>query len=190
MGAPKTRFSPSRHYLFAGLTSVALSAYAGWFAAEWVVALVASAFFLATSAVILWFAFRPPIEITDKHLKIGRRTMNWSEIRRVDRTGWISPMVVYLALAGGKRILLVYPGDLASANNLLRQLRRCSREALIDGVPHRQFWGEGDPPAQPCTLPSPKYRVLSSNDEAEVERLYQLLKTVGHLDPKNSTDEK
>jgi hypothetical protein len=40
-----------------------LSAYAGWFAAEWVVALAASAFFLATSAVILWFAFRPPIEI-------------------------------------------------------------------------------------------------------------------------------
>jgi hypothetical protein len=27
-------------------------------------------------------------------------------------------------------------------------------------------------------------------DEAEVERLYQRLKTVGHLDQKNSADEK
>jgi hypothetical protein len=35
----------------------------------------------------------------------------------------------------------------------------------------------------------PRYR-LRSEDEAEVERLYQRLKTVGNLDQKTSSDEK
>ena len=38
--------------------------------------------------------------------------------------------------------------------------------------------------------PAPRYRILRPEDEAEVERLYQRLKTVGNLDQKNSTDEK
>ena len=33
--------------------------------------------------------------------------------------------------------------------------------------------------------PSPRYRILRPEDEAEVERLYQRLKTVGNLDQKN-----
>jgi hypothetical protein len=36
----------------------------------------------------------------------------------------------------------------------------------------------------------PRFRVLRPEDEAEVERLYQRLKTVGNLDQKNSSDEK
>ena len=39
-------------------------------------------------------------------------------------------------------------------------------------------------------LPSPKYRLMTPEDEAEVERLFQRLKSVGHLDAKSSTDEK
>jgi hypothetical protein len=39
-------------------------------------------------------------------------------------------------------------------------------------------------------MPSPRYPLLRPEDEAEVERLYQRLKAVGHLDPKNSPDEK
>jgi hypothetical protein len=38
-------------------------------------------------------------------------------------------------------------------------------------------------------LPSPRYKLLRAEDEAEVERLFHQLKTVGHLEPKNS-DEK
>ena len=34
-----------------------------------------------------------------------------------------------------------------------------------------------------------RYRLLCPEDEAEVERLYQRLKSVGHLDQKNTTDE-
>jgi hypothetical protein len=113
------------------------------------------------------------------------------DIRRLDRTGWISPLIVRITLFDDSRLVLVYPGDLDSCNSLLRHLRRLSRDALIDGIPYRQYWGEllsssGDR-KQP---PAPRYRILRPEDEAEVERLYQRLKTVGNLDQKNSTDEK
>jgi hypothetical protein len=113
------------------------------------------------------------------------------DIRRLDRTGWISPLIVRITLFDDSRILLIYPGDLDSCNSLLRHLRRLSRDALIDGVPYRQYWGEVLTPGnERKEAPPPRYRILLPEDEAEVERLYQRLKTVGNLDQKNSTDEK
>ena len=86
---------------------------------------------------------------------------------------------------------MIYPGDLDSANSLLRHIRRYAREALIDGIPHRQFWGEALPPGpERRQLASPRYQLLRQEDEAEVERLFRQLKAVGHLDPKKSGDEK
>jgi hypothetical protein len=98
---------------------------------------------------------------------------------------------VSLTLADESRVVLVYPGDLDSANSLLRHVRRASTEALIDGIRHAQFWGESLPETTPrLGLPSPRYKVVREEDEAEVERLFQLLKTVGHLDSSNSSDDK
>jgi hypothetical protein len=113
------------------------------------------------------------------------------DIRRLDRTGWISPLILRLTLYDDSRIILIYPGDLDSCNSLLRHLRRFSTDALIDGIPYRQYWGELlAPGAERKQVAPPRYRVLRPEDEAEVERLYQRLKTVGNLDQKNSTDEK
>jgi hypothetical protein len=57
------------------------------------------------------------------------------------------------------------------------------RQALIDGIPYRQFWGDAIPGASDRKpLASPKYQLLLPQDEADVERLYQRLKSVGHLD--------
>jgi hypothetical protein len=96
-----------------------------------------------------------------------------------------------MTLFDDSRLLLIYPGDLEACNGLLRNLRRLSRDALIDGVPYRQYWGEAlNPGPDRRQLPSPRYRLLRPDDEAEVEKLYQRLKTVGHLDQKNTTDEK
>jgi hypothetical protein len=58
--------------------------------------------------------------------------------------------MVRLTLADKTRILVIYPGDPNSSSGLLRSLRRHAREALIDGVPYRQFWGEA------AVAPSPK----------------------------------
>jgi len=125
---------------------------------------------------------------------MGRRIVPWMDIRRLDRTGWISPLIVRVTLFDDSRLLLIYPGDLDSCNSLLRHLRRLSRDALIDGIPYRQYWGEvlanGNERKQAqAQVQAPRYRILRPEDEAEVERLYQRLKTVGNLDQKNS-DEK
>jgi hypothetical protein len=87
---------------------------------------------------------------------VGKRIVPWMDIRRLDRPGnWLSPLIVRITLFDDSRMILIYPGDLDSCNSLLRHLRRLSRDALIDGVPYRQFWGEvlapgGGPQANPA----------------------------------------
>jgi hypothetical protein len=135
-------------------------------------------------------AFQPPIEVYEHHLVLGRRIIPWGEIRRLDRTSWMTPLIVNLTLTGDRRVVLIYPGDIDAGKSLLRHLRRCAKDALIDGIPYRQFWGEVLPSGSDRRqLPAPRYQLLRPEDEAEVERLFQRLKTVGHLDPKGS-DEK
>lgn len=185
-----TRYGPARHYLSFGIAALALAAFSSWLGFNWRPAFIVAVLFLLSSSVLLILAFRPVIEIHEEHLAIGKRRILWMDIRRLDRTGWISPLVVRMTLFDDSRFLLIYPGDLDSCNSLLRNLRRLSRDALIDGVPYRQYWGEALSAASDRRqLPSPRYRLLRPEDESEVEKLYHRLKTVGHLD-KNTTDEK
>jgi len=185
-----TCYSPSRHYLSAGLAAVGLAGFSGWIAWQWAPAWVAVVLFLASAGIVLALALQPAVQVCEDHVAIGRRVIRWNEIQRLDRTSWISPLIVHLTLVGDRRVLLVYPGDVDSGKSLLRHLRRCARNALIDGIPYRQFWGELLAPAsERRQLQSPRYQLLRPEDEAEVERLFQVLKTVGHIDPKNA-DEK
>jgi hypothetical protein len=183
------RYSPSRHWLIAGLVALASAAFSVWCGLAWAWAMIPALLLLASAGVLLFLASRPPIQVHETHLVIGRRAIPWLDIRRLDHTGWISPLAVRITLFNDKRVWLVYAGDPDSAKGLLRQLRRMARQALIDGVPHRRFWGTPAASGDRKPLPSPKGRVLSPEDEAEVERLYQRLKAVGHLDPRNSPDE-
>jgi len=186
-----TRYLPSRQYLYAGVAALVFGAFAAWCGfTSWKPSYVVAGLFVASAGAFLALAFRPVIEIHEQYLGIGRRRISWADIRRVDATGWMSPLIVQITLSGGRRVLLVYPGDLDSANSLLRHLRRSAREALIDGAPYRQFHGEpARKPAEVRTLHSPQYRLLRPEDEAEVELLYQRLKSVRHLDPDSSADE-
>lgn len=194
VAVPVSRYLPSRHYLSAGVIALVLAAFSAWVGVRWHPAFLPAILFLLSAAIVLFVALQPAIEIHEPHLRIHKRTIPWHQIRRLDRTGWVSPLVVHVTLLNNERILLIYPGDLDSANSLLRQLRRYSREALIDGIPYRQFWGEalGLHPMERerRNLPSPRYQLLRPEDEAEVERMFQRLKTVGHLDPKKSSEEK
>ncbi len=186
-----TRYCASRTYLAGAAVAFALALFSGWYATHWAPAAIPAALFLFSGAVLAWLATRPAIELGEAYMRIGKQRIHWLDIRRVDRTGWVSPLVVNLTLADDSRVLLIYPGDLDSANSLLRQLRRHATEALIDGIPYKQFWGEALPPGRERRrLPSPRYRLLREEDEAEVERLYHLLKTVGHLDSASSGEEK
>jgi hypothetical protein len=194
-----TRYLPARHYLWFAAAALALAGVSLWRALSWnpgswaylTLALAPAALCVPAAAFLLLLAFRPAIEIHEGYLAIGRRVIPWMDIRRLDRTGWMVPLVVRITLFDDSRHLLFYTGDPDSCNALLRHLRRSSRDAMIDGVPYRQYWGEVLAPVveSPQPLP-PRYRILRAEDEAEVERLYQRLKTVGNLDQKNSADEK
>jgi hypothetical protein len=186
-----TRYSPARHYRWLSLVAGVLACGIGWLGGELPLAYIPAALFLLTAGLLCFLAFRPAIEIHDGYTSVGSRIIPWMDIRRLDRTGWISPLIMRITLFDDSRIILIYPGDLDSCNSLLRHMRRLSRDALIDGIPYRQYWGEVLAPGserKQSTLP--RYRILLPEDEAEVERLYQRLKAVGHLDQKNSTDEK
>jgi hypothetical protein len=195
-------------------------------------------------------ALRPAIEIHETHLLIrgvaGLRTIPWEQIRHVDQVSWRwqirwlkdeKVLAVILALDGGDRLLVVHAGGFDSGRSLLRHLRRCAREALLDGIPYRQFWGQGEPehpqaerlrsehPRSEQTRPegalpestnlergnsertplrsrlgdaehdarhrgSPpaapfKYPLLLAEDEAEIEHMFECLKSAGRLDPQN-----
>jgi hypothetical protein len=193
-----TRYLPARHYLWFAIAALLLSGLLLWWAMAWnprtwagiMLAFLPAALFGLTASLLLVLAFRPPIEVHDGYLAIGRRVIPWMDIRRLDRTGWIAPLVVRITLFDDSRHLLLYTGNLDSCNALLGQLRRASRDALIDGVPYRQYWGEVlAPVVEAAQALPPRYRLLRPEDEAEVERLYQRLKTVGNLDQKNSADE-
>ncbi|MGA2434031.1 MAG: DUF3093 family protein [Bryobacteraceae bacterium] len=187
-----TRYVPSRHYLQAGVAALVFAVFSAWCGWRWSPpAFAAAALFLASATVLLFLSFRPRIEIEDTHLSIGKRRIPWNSIRRVDRTGWVSPMMLNIEFADNSRTVLIYPGDLDSANSLLRHIRLSARQASIDGIPYTRFWGKPAsivPESKP--LAPPPYRLLLPEDEAEVERLYQRLKAVRYLDPDNFTDDK
>ena len=57
-------------------------------------AYIPAALFLLTAVLLFVMAFRPAIEIHEGYLAIGKRIVPWMDIRRLDRTGWISPLIV------------------------------------------------------------------------------------------------
>jgi hypothetical protein len=185
---PVARYSPSRRYYSLALIALGGALLGGWTALRLAPAWIAAGAFALTAVAILVVALRPAIEIFETHLSVGRRAVAWGDIRRLDQTGWNAPLAVYLTLADGHRFLILYPGDLDSSTSLLRHLRRYSREALLDGIPYRQFWGEVASERKQIA-PPPRYPLLRPEDEDEVEKMFQKLKSVGRIDGRSS-DEK
>jgi hypothetical protein len=186
-----TRYLPARHYITFGITTLALGMFSAWVGTQWTPAFIAAGLFVITAVGLMILALRPPIDVQDAYLAVGKNCIPWMDIRRIDRTHWVTPLIVRLTLYDDTRLTLIYPGDPESCKSLSRSLRRMAHDALIDGIPYRQYWGEVQAPsASKAGSAPPRYRLLLPEDEAEVERLYQLLKTVGHLDPKNTGDEK
>lgn len=188
MSRPVARYTPCRRYFSLALIAAGGALLGAWTAQRWAPAWIAAAAFALTALAILAFTLRPAIEIFETHLSVGRRAVAWGDIRRLDQTGWNAPLAVYLTLADGHRFLIVYPGDLDSSTSLLRHLRRYSREALLDGIPYRQFWGEAASERKQI-IPPPRYPLLRPEDEDEVEKMFHKLKSVGRIDGRSS-DEK
>lgn len=207
---PVARFEPARLYFTSALVAAGLFVFSAAWTIRWWPSVFAAVLFALSAAALYYLSSRPAIEIHEHSLRIGNEMIPWQSIRRLDRTRWHSPLVLYLSLLDDRRIQLVFPGESAVATSLLRFLRRHAREALIDGIPYRQFWGEILPPAKErgkstapasgtippqqqqqsgtSTMTSPKYRIVRPEEEEEIERMLQRLKTVGHIDTKNSDE--
>jgi hypothetical protein len=188
---PIARFRSLRLFLWAGVVALACTGFSIWVALLWPYAAIPAVLLFLSAIFCFYLATRPPCEVFDSHLRIGRRSVPWVQVRRVDRSASL-PLIVRLTLADKSHVLIVHSGDAESGKSLLRHLRRFAREALIDGVPYRQFWGETlVPPVESRkALPPPHHPLLMAEDEAEVERLFQRLKTVGHLDQRGSSEDK
>src|SRR5690349_8608026 len=121
-----TRYLPARHYVTFGIVALALAIFAGWLGMEWTPAFIPAFLFALSAVLLLSLGMRPAIGVQEGHLAIGGRIIPWMDIRRVDRTGWLSPLVIRLTLFDDTRLTLIYPGDQDSCKSLLRTLRRMS----------------------------------------------------------------
>ncbi len=173
-------YRPARQYLPASLTAFALAMFSAWCGIEWAMAFLPAGLFVLSALLLGYLGTRPPIEISEDGLRIGARMLRWSDIRSIESTSWNSPLVLNLTLSGGESRRLVYPGDVASADRLLRQFRRLARGTAVDGVVR--------PPALPETAPirvesrtihAPRPRLLRAEDEEDVRRIYRKLKRAG-----------
>jgi len=185
--------------LFA-LLAICGTVFSIWTSLHWPSTWVAAGLFGITSAALIALLWQPTIEIHETHLQLGRRIIPWREIHRLDQTGWIAPLAVTLTLSSGRRVFLVYAGDMDSSNSLLRHVRRYSRNALLDGIPYRQAWGEIEK-TEPGKMPESAKKelerqpaaalhrpLLRPEEEEEVERMFQRLKSVGRLDQRGSDE--
>ena len=138
-----TRYVPARHYISFGIAALALAGSSTWLGLNLSRSLLLpAALFYLTSILLLALAFRPAIRVYDAHIEIGKRVVPWQDIQRVDRTGWISPLVVKLTLFDDETVTIIYPGEVDCCKHVLRTIRQMATSAMIDGIPYRQYWGE------------------------------------------------
>lgn len=171
-------YRPARQYLPAALTAFALALFSAWCGVQWAMAFLPASLFIVSAVLLGYLGTRPPIEVSEEGLRIGSKTLHWADIDRIDSTSWNSPLVLHLTLAGGERRKLIYPGDVVSADRLMRQMRRLARGAAIDGVVRPTTLPEIAPiRADSPGLRAPRPRLLRPEDEADVQRIYRELQS-------------
>lgn len=209
MSGPLAGYRPSRRYILFALLAICGTIFSIWTALRWPSTWIAAGLFGVTAVALIVLLWQPAIEIHETHLRLGRRIIPWRDIRELNQTGWMAPLAVTLTLVDHSRVLLVYAGDLDSSHSLLRHLRRYSRNALLDGIPYQQAWGEvgnieSGKTAEPAkTLETGKAKVsdqqaspavhrplLRPEEEEEIERMFQRLKSVGRFDQRDQRDQR
>jgi hypothetical protein len=150
-----------------------------------------------TAAVLFWLAARPSIHVGEAQFNIGERAIAWREVReinssRFNTSRFVSPLILKLKLTNSRHKVLVFPGDPDRIIRLTHQLRKKAYLATFDGIAYRDYWtwsslagSHGEKPA----LEQP-VRMVSPEDEDEIERMYQKLKTVGRLDSRSNDSSK
>jgi len=176
-----TRFAPSKHFLYMGFVAIMLGLMSGWVAWQWNPAFIPTVLFFSSALLLFWLSLHPVIEVTDRELLIGGKVVVWSSITKIETTGWLTPLVMKLTVENDRRVLIVFAGDLESSGRLKDLICNCAPHALLDGVPQRKRQAiiavrNG------TTSELERHPILTMEDEAAVERMFQRLREVGHLD--------
>ncbi|MGH9581664.1 MAG: hypothetical protein ACRD4O_01860 [Bryobacteraceae bacterium] len=188
---------PSRLYARLAWAALAGSAVCALFVLRAPWAGIPSGLCAITAAGLFWLASRPEIRMGDSQFNIGERAIAWREVREINSSRLVSrlvvsPLVLNLKLTNSRRKALVFPGEPEQIARLMFQLRKNSFLASFDGVPFRKYWAcssvDASKPQQAETS-EPPVHVVSADDEEEIERMYQKLKSVGRIDSKKSDED-
>ena len=182
-------FVPSRLYSRVGWAALAGSAVCVLCGLRAPLAFIPGILCAATAAAVFWLAARPPIRIAETQFNVGERAIAWREVREINTSRFLSPLVLKLQLTNSRYKILIYPGEPERIEKLLFQLRKHSQFATFDGVAYRDYWtwlSMNGSRSETPVLEQP-VRMLSAEEEDEIEQMYQKLKTVGRLDTR-STD--
>lgn len=177
-------YQPSRLYARAAWIAVAGTAVCALCGVRAPLAFIPGGLCGITALVLFWLSARPPVRVAESQFNIGDRAIAWREVREINSSRFVSPLVLSIKLTNGRRKVLIYPGEPERIAHLIAQLRKNAYLATFDGVAYRDFWTwaslqglPGEPPVSDQPV-----RMLSQDEEDEIERMYQTLKTVGRLD--------
>lgn len=177
-------FLPSRLYArvaWAGLAGSAICVLCGFRAP---LAFIPGFLCAVTAAALFWLAARPAVRVGETQFNIGERAIAWREVREINSSKFVSPLVLFLKLTNSRRKVLIFPGEPHRIAHLIAQLRKNSYLASFDGVAYRDFWTWASLTGLPNDTPvmEQPVRMLTPDEEDEIERMYQTLKTAGRLD--------
>lgn len=192
-------FLPARVYSRSGWATAASCIIFGALGFRSPEFLIPIAVLAPVSLVLLWLGTRPPIQIQETQIGIGERVVVWREIEAINRVKISLPLILRFKLTNARRLLLIYPGKMEKIDYLVEVIRKCSHLATFDGVAYKDQWnwsatlGTGETKASVVPDPvveapkstaagPPPIRMLSEEEENEIERMFQKLKTVGSLD--------
>ena len=185
-------YAPSRLYARVGWAALAGAIVCILCGFRAHLAFVPGALCALTAGILFWLATLPPIRVGVTQFHIGERTIAWQEVREINSSRFLSPLILKLKLTNSRRKTLIFPGEPEQIARLMYQLRKNSSWAKFDGVAYRDYWTWNDIKEQngvDSTNDNP-VRMLNQNDEEEIERMYQKLKSVGRLDSRESDSSK
>jgi hypothetical protein len=182
-------YQPSQLYSRVGWVALAGSAACVLCGFRAPLAFIPGVLCAATSAFLFWLAARPVIRVGETQFNIGERAIAWREVVEINSSRFVSPLLLRIKLTNSRHKMLIFPGEPEKIARLMFQLRKYSSMASFDGVAHRDYWtwtslAGGTPGAdQPV-------RMVSSEDEDEIEKMFQQLRTEGRLEPRTTDSSK
>lgn len=185
-------YVPSRLYARVGWAALAGSLVCALCGLRAPLAFIPGGLCTLTAIVLFWLSMRPAIRIAHSQLNIGERAIAWREVREINSSRFVSPLVLTLKLTNARHKRLVFPGDPERIAKLMFHLRKYSTLATFDGIAYRDYWTWNTIKEQTGgdAAGSGPVRMLSRDDEDEVERMFKRLKSAGRLDSKSKDSPK